>query len=129
MLPTCGLAVQVAKVGLVGGSDLSKQMEQLGPNSERVRAGAGGLGRRRWEGCLRLASRYHGVPPPFPFPPNPTSPLRSAVLQEFDYVFSENGLVAYKEGEQIAVQSLSGYLGEQKLKEFINFTLKYLAGG
>lgn len=50
------------------------------------------------------------------------------MLQQFDYVFSENGLVAYREGQLLAVQSISNHLGEEKLKEFINFTLKYLAG-
>lgn len=29
-----------------------------------------------------------------------------AVLSDFDYVFSENGLVAYKRGQLVAVQSL-----------------------
>lgn len=53
----------------------------------------------------------------------------SAALQEFDYVFSENGLVAYKAGQLLAVQSLAGHLGEAKLKEFINFCLHYIAGG
>lgn len=43
-------------------------------------------------------------------------------------MFSENGLVAYKAGELLAVQSISNHLGEENLKEFINFTLKYLAG-
>lgn len=32
----------------------------------------------------------------------------TAVLQEFDYVFSENGLVAYKRGELLAVQAGAG---------------------
>ena len=50
------------------------------------------------------------------------------MLQRFDYVFSENGLVAYKGGQLLAVQSISSHLGEDKLKEFINFVLKYLAG-
>lgn len=101
-------------------------------------------------------------------------------MDNFDYVFSENGLVAYKGGELLAMQvgagalarqgpaglamcagvrlrarcsatcdaparhvhppglptqlprapqSLSGHLGEANLKEFINFCLKYLAGG
>ncbi|GAB4816304.1 hypothetical protein N2152v2_003350 [Parachlorella kessleri] len=72
---------KVISIGTVGGSDLVKQMEQLG----------------------------------------------SDVLQRFDYVFSENGLVAYKGGQLLAVQSISSHLGEEKLKEFINFTLKYLA--
>lgn len=72
---------KLVTIGTVGGSDLHKQTEQLGPN----------------------------------------------VLTEFDYVFAENGLVAYKAGEQLAVQSLSTHLGEANLKEFINFCLKYLA--
>eukprot|EP00887_Chlorella_sp_A99_P002995 scaffold9.g2995.t1 len=72
---------QVVKVGTVGGSDLAKQIEQLG----------------------------------------------ESVLSDFDYVFSENGLVAYQAGQLLAVQSLSNHLGDAKLKEFINFCLKYLA--
>jgi len=46
---------------------------------------------------------------------------------EFDYVFSENGLVAYENGTQFHCQSLKNTLGEDKLKKFINFTLSYLA--
>lgn len=114
-----------------------------------------------------------------PAPPCPSPTVRriasflSAVLQQYDYVFSENGLVAYKKGELLAVQvgggwheeagqcwaaavlcstscvfttvcrscppertrclpavvqSISKHLGEDNLKEFINFCLKYLAG-
>jgi len=69
------------KVGIVGGSDLSKIAEQLGDN----------------------------------------------VLTAFDYVFSENGLVAHQEGKQIAIQSLKKFLGEERLKTFINFVLHYIA--
>ncbi|KAF9940523.1 Phosphomannomutase [Mortierella alpina] len=68
-------------VGFVGGSDLSKQVEQLGPN----------------------------------------------VLQNFDYCFSENGLTAYKNGEQLASQSFIGYLGEDRYKKLVNFVLRYIA--
>jgi hypothetical protein len=46
---------------------------------------------------------------------------------EHDYFFSENGLVAYKQGEMLAVQSLKKFLGEDKLKELINFILHYIA--
>jgi phosphomannomutase len=53
--------------------------------------------------------------------------LGSNVLTAYDYVFSENGLVAHKGGEQIAVQSLRRFLGEEKLKKFINFVLHYIA--
>jgi len=43
------------------------------------------------------------------------------------YVFSENGLVAHYNGELIAKSSLSDFLGEPRLKEFINFCLRYIA--
>ncbi len=48
-------------------------------------------------------------------------------MLEYDYVFSENGLVAHKAGELLAKQSLKDYLGEEKLQAFINFTLHYIA--
>lgn len=66
---------------MVGGSDLSKQLEQLGPD----------------------------------------------VLSMFDYVFSENGLVAYEEGKLICEASISGYLGEERLQKLINWILAYLS--
>lgn len=47
--------------------------------------------------------------------------------QDYDYLFSENGLVAHKEGKLIGNQSLKAHLGEEKLKEFINFVLHYVA--
>ncbi|KAG0496073.1 hypothetical protein HPP92_000764 [Vanilla planifolia] len=49
------------------------------------------------------------------------------VVNDYDYVFSENGLVAYRSGELIDKQSLKTFLGEEKLKEIINFTLHYIA--
>lgn len=68
-------------IGIVGGSDLAKQREQLGDD------------------CVN----------------------------DFDYVFSENGLVAYKKGELIAKASLKSHLGEEKIKKFVNFTLRMIA--
>ncbi|KAF5951293.1 hypothetical protein HYC85_009237, partial [Camellia sinensis] len=50
-----------------------------------------------------------------------------AAINDYDYEFAENGLVAYKDGKLIGTQSLRSYLGEEKLKEFINFTLHYIA--
>lgn len=47
--------------------------------------------------------------------------------KEFDYIFSENGLVAYKNGKLLQKTSLKEYLGEDKIKGFINFTLKTLS--
>ncbi|BBN05730.1 phosphomannomutase [Marchantia polymorpha subsp. ruderalis] len=53
--------------------------------------------------------------------------LGKNTIYDYDYVFSENGLVAYKNGVLIGNQSLKSHLGEEKLKEFINFTLHYIA--
>jgi len=69
------------KIGIVGGSDLVKQKEQLG----------------------------------------------ESVLDEFDYVFSENGLVAFRDGKQFASQSLKAHLGEEKIRSFVDFVLHYIA--
>jgi len=69
------------RVGIVGGSDLVKQQEQLGKN----------------------------------------------IVGEWDYVFSENGLVAFKSGAPLAVQSLKAHLGEERLKSLLNFILHYIA--
>lgn len=68
-------------IGMVGGSDLVKQREQLG----------------------------------------------EGVLSMFDYTFSENGLVAYKGDSLIAEASIVEYLGEDRLKQLINFILHYIA--
>eukprot|EP00871_Galdieria_phlegrea_P003369 jgi/Galph1/4032/GphlegSOOS_G2672.1 len=72
---------QEVVTGIVGGSDLAKQEEQLG----------------------------------------------STILDDFDYVFSENGLVAYEKGKLIHVQNLAKHLGEDKLKQVINCCLHYIA--
>jgi len=72
---------KVCPLGIVGGSDLAKQREQLGDD----------------------------------------------VLDNFDYVFSENGLVAYKGGNLIAKASLRTHLGDEKIKAFVNYTLRMIA--
>lgn len=71
-----------ATLGVVGGSDLAKVVEQL--NGERV-------------------------------------------FKEFDYVFSENGLVYIKDGVEISKQSIQKHLGEETIKRLINFCLHYIA--
>ncbi|CAG8779345.1 397_t:CDS:2, partial [Cetraspora pellucida] len=70
-----------AVIGFVGGSDLAKQQEQLGPT----------------------------------------------ILEDFDYAFSENGLIAYRSGKPLASQSFIGWLGEEKYKKLVNFILRYIA--
>mmetsp|Transcript_19113 Transcript_19113/g.46911 ORF Transcript_19113/g.46911 Transcript_19113/m.46911 type:complete len:256 (-) Transcript_19113:309-1076(-) len=70
-----------AYVGVVGGSDLAKQLEQLGNN------------------CVN----------------------------EFDYFFTQNGLVSFKKGQPLAETSIVKFLGEEKLQKLINFILSYLS--
>lgn len=53
--------------------------------------------------------------------------LGKTVITDYDYVFSENGLVAHQDGKLIGTQSLKSYLGDGQLKEFINFALHYIA--
>ncbi len=38
------------------------------------------------------------------------------MLEDFDYSFSENGLVAYKEGKLIGHTSINDHLGEENIK-------------
>lgn len=71
-----------ATLGVVGGSDLPKIVEQL--NGKRV-------------------------------------------LNEFDYVFPENGLVHIEKGVEISKQSIQKHLGEANVKRLINFSLRYIA--
>jgi len=93
-------------IGTVGGSDLCKQMEQLGES------GGWWWWMQRW---FVVCSSSFLLFPLFPPPSSSFSSFSSlvfdsgfggAVLVDFDYVFSENGLVAYKKGELVAVQSL-----------------------
>lgn len=49
------------------------------------------------------------------------------VTQMYDYVFSENGLVAFKNGAEFGRMSIKKHLGEEKIKRFVNFCLRYTA--
>jgi len=44
-----------------------------------------------------------------------------------DFLFYENGLVAYSNGKLLGSQSISEYLGEFKLKQLVNFVLRYFS--
>ncbi|KAM7455473.1 hypothetical protein BLSTO_03772 [Blastocystis sp. subtype 1] len=68
-------------VGIVGGSDLVKQEEQLGKN----------------------------------------------ITKEVKYVFSQNGLVAYRDGEKFSQTLLTDVYSNEQLNKFINFCLRYIA--
>lgn len=49
------------------------------------------------------------------------------VINRYDYVFSENGLVWFKNGKEGEKQNIQKYMGEEKLQTFINFVLGYLS--
>ena len=68
-------------IGIVGGSNLDKQKEQLGED----------------------------------------------VLSLFDYIFSENGLVAFKNNNLINKTSISDFMGEENIKKLINTCLHYMS--
>ncbi|XP_042294235.1 phosphomannomutase 2 isoform X2 [Sceloporus undulatus] len=53
--------------------------------------------------------------------------LGEDVVEKFDYVFPENGLVAYKDGKFVSKQSIQGHLGEELLQDLINYCLSYIA--
>ncbi|XP_067672206.1 phosphomannomutase 2-like [Haliotis asinina] len=49
------------------------------------------------------------------------------VIKKFDYVFAENGLVAFKNGEQIGQENIQKAVGDDKLQKLINFALRYMS--
>ncbi|CAK8695757.1 phosphomannomutase 2-like [Clavelina lepadiformis] len=49
------------------------------------------------------------------------------LINSFDYVFSENGLVAYKNGVKIGENNIQDYLGDELLQRFINYSLEYMS--
>lgn len=59
--------------------------------------------------------------------PKQEEQLGAGVVQEFPWNFSQNGLVAYKNGELQEIQTLSKHLGEDNVKRVVNWTLAYLA--
>ncbi|CDS12638.1 Putative Phosphomannomutase [Lichtheimia ramosa] len=81
MLDTLAELRKKVVIGFVGGSDLSKQVEQLG----------------------------------------------ASVTQDFDYCFAENGLTAYRLGEQMASQSFIEWIGDEEYNKLVNFILRYIA--
>nr|CAG4637275.1 EOG090X0BFR [Ceriodaphnia reticulata]SVE73136.1 EOG090X0BFR [Ceriodaphnia reticulata] len=49
------------------------------------------------------------------------------VITKFDYVFAENGLVAFKNGQLLGKMSIREHVGEEKLQTFINYALGYMS--
>ncbi|KAI1122299.1 eukaryotic phosphomannomutase [Nemania abortiva] len=90
MLATLAALRQKVAIGYVGGSDLSKQEEQLGN-----------------PGC--------------------------SVKTLFDFSFSENGLKAWKLGQELKSTTFEDWInsaevGEDKYQELVDFILTYIAG-
>ncbi|XP_029431976.1 phosphomannomutase 2 isoform X1 [Rhinatrema bivittatum] len=53
--------------------------------------------------------------------------LGDDVAEKYDYVFAENGLVAYKNGQFLSKQSIQAHLGEDIIQDLINYCLSYIA--
>eukprot|EP00762_Andalucia_godoyi_P000697 ANDGO_05403.mRNA.1 Phosphomannomutase len=53
--------------------------------------------------------------------------LGEHILSNFDYVFSENGLRAFKDGKEFHRQSIKHYLGNERIVQFVNYCLRYIA--
>lgn len=53
--------------------------------------------------------------------------LGAGVVNAFPWNFSQNGLVAYKDGKLLEVQTLSKHLGEDNVKRIVNWVMKYLS--
>lgn len=50
-----------------------------------------------------------------------------SVLEKYDYVFAENGLVAHKDGQLFHRQDIATHIGNDQLQTLINFCLKYMS--
>ncbi|XP_059976099.1 phosphomannomutase 2 isoform X2 [Mesoplodon densirostris] len=53
--------------------------------------------------------------------------LGNNVVEKYDYVFPENGLVAYKDGKFLCKQTIQSHLGEALIQDLINYCLSYMA--
>ncbi|XP_065359383.1 phosphomannomutase [Calliphora vicina] len=49
------------------------------------------------------------------------------ILEHFDFVFPENGLVQIEKGKEMGKQNIIKHLGEDTIQRFINFVLRYLS--
>lgn len=52
--------------------------------------------------------------------------LGDDLFKNFDYIFSENGLVSYKNGELIYQGNMREYIGQYKFNELVSFCLEYI---
>lgn len=59
--------------------------------------------------------------------PKQEEQLGTGIVKMFPWNFSQNGLVAYKNGDLLEVQTISKHLGEDNVKRIVNWVMKYLA--
>ena len=59
--------------------------------------------------------------------PKQEEQLGEGITAMFPWNFSQNGLVAYKNGKLVAVQTIANYIGEDNVKRMVNWTLDYLS--
>ena len=59
--------------------------------------------------------------------PKQEEQLGAGIVNVFPWNFSQNGLVAYKNGELLEMQTIAKHLGETNVKRIVNWTLQYLA--
>ena len=59
--------------------------------------------------------------------PKQEEQLGKGIASVFPYNFSQNGLVAYKNGELLESQTIAKFLGEDNVKRIVNWVLKYLS--
>lgn len=48
-------------------------------------------------------------------------------LNKVKHIFSENGLIYHKDGKEVGRVNIQSHMGEDKLQEFINYSLFYLS--
>eukprot|EP00164_Ancoracysta_twista_P007793 GFYU01011131.1.p1 GENE.GFYU01011131.1~~GFYU01011131.1.p1 ORF type:complete len:263 (-),score=101.96 GFYU01011131.1:81-824(-) len=59
--------------------------------------------------------------------PKQKEQLGDDCTSNFDWNFAENGLTGFKAGVELPTESLKKFLGEEKIKKFLNFCLRYLS--
>jgi phosphomannomutase len=59
--------------------------------------------------------------------PKQQEQLGASIVDAFPWNFSQNGLVAYQNGQELEIQTISKHLGELNVKRLVNWVLKYLA--
>ncbi|XP_078043511.1 phosphomannomutase [Augochlora pura] len=49
------------------------------------------------------------------------------IFTKYNYIFAENGLVAYKNNKKLKTETIQSIIGEESLQDLINFCLRYIS--